>query len=263
MLKRTVTTTAGVVLAMLLINVCAPEGDEPARVSLEVVSDGEHVTACENAEGWSVELSALRLAIRDLEFTIEGETHAGRTNRLLNMLAPRALAHPGHYAGGDVTGELKGNFVLDMLAEDHPRLGEAALLEGDYHGVNFYFRTAGEADGIEEGDPLLGHMAYLAGTATQGDRNIAFTATLDELSENTQMVGGPFELAVTEDTGATLALGVYTVDPFENDTLFDGIDFGALDEDDDGVVDIVPGSEAHNILTKTLERHDHYGVSAR
>ena len=184
-------------------------------------------------------------------------------NRFLEMIAPRALAHPGHYAGGDVTGELKGDFVLDMFAEDHRRLGEAVLLEGDYHGVNFYFRTASASDGLEDGDPLLGHMAYLAGTATQEDQSISFTATLDELAENTQMVGGPFELAVTEDTEATLALQVYTVDPFENDTLFDGLDFGALDEDGDGVVDIVPGSEAHNILTKTLERHDHYGVSAQ
>jgi hypothetical protein len=263
MLIRAAKIALGLVLAMLLVSVCAPEGEEPRQVSLPVVSDGSGVAPCTNAEGWTVELDELRVAIRDLEFTIEGEAHARRTHPLLRILSPRALAHPGHLAGGDVTGELSGAFVLDMFAQKPEPLGEAVLLEGDYNGVNFTFRAADASDDLAADDPLIGHTAYMAGVAARDEESVAFTATLDQLAADTQMVGGVFDLTVTESTTATLALGIFTIDPSENDTLFDGIDFGALDDDEDGTVDIVPGDEAHNILVKTLERHDHYGVSVQ
>ena len=47
------------------------------------------------------------------------------------------------------------------------------------------------------------------------------------------------------------------------DSLFDGIDFGALDTDGDGEVAIEPASAAHNVLAKTLVRHDHWGMEVR
>jgi hypothetical protein len=261
MWKRTIVMAIGLLGIMLVAGVCSPGGDEPGRVTLPVVSDGGGIEICENGEGWTVELTALRIAIRNLEFTIEGEIHAALLLSFSEFFVPSAFAHPGHASGGDVTGELTGDFIVDLFALKDQYMGEGDLLTGNYHGMNLYFRKASEADGLDAGDPLLGHTVYMAGRATKGTQDIEFTAVLDELEENTQMVGGPFELDVFEDTSATLVLRVYTRDPVENDTVFEGLDFGKLDDDDDGVVTISPGDEAHNVLIKTLERHDHWGVT--
>jgi hypothetical protein len=118
-------------------------------------------------------------------------------------------------------------------------------------------RTAGAGDAAPAA--LIGHTALLSGTATRGAQIETFMAVLD-VAAGTQMVGGPFDLAVDERTDAILHLTLFTLDPAEGDTLFDGLDFALLDGDTDGQVDILPGSEAHNILMKTLIRHDHWGV---
>lgn len=262
MWKRTAFVLPILLATTLLVGVCAPEGEEPTTVYLPVVTDGANIEPATNAEGWTVTLEALRVAVRDVTFTIEGEAHADLGPTFRELLIPEAHAHPGHLAGGDVTGELSGTFILDLFQEPPESLGEAALLEGAYQGMNLYFRTADESDGLDEDDPLLGHTAYLAGTAEREDRVIAFTAVLDTLADNTRMIGAPFSFTVTETTEATLGITVYTIDPSEGDTLFDGLDFGALADETDTVA-IVPGDPAHNILMKTLERHDHYGVSAK
>ena len=235
---------------------CTPGGDEPVQVSLPVKASGAGLESVTNAEGWTVDLSVFRLAISDIEFTIEGETHASRTSEIGNWLIPSANAHPGHYAGGEVTGELLGNFVLDPLSSEQ-RLGKGTLLTEDYNGANLHFRVADDSDGLSADDPLLGHTAYIEGEASNGDRTIAFTATLD-VADGTEMVGAPFELSITEETAGAIVLEVLTLDPSEGDTMFDGLDFGALDDDDDDIVIIEPGSSAHNILMKTVIRHDHY-----
>lgn len=247
---------------------CGPEGSEPARVSLAVVAAPDGLATCTNDLGWQVVLDGARVAIADLEFTIEGEVHVARTapavlqgaRRLAALLVPAARAHPGHQAGGEITGTLDGDFLPDLL--DVGDLGVATLLEGDYHGVNLAFRRAGATDGLAEDDPLAGHTAVLSGTATKGEATVTFHAVLD-VADGLRMVGGPFDLAVRPDTAATLRLTLFTIDPSESDTLFDGLDFGALDDDVDGIVAILPGQAAHNVLAKTLVRHDHWGVVAR
>jgi hypothetical protein len=238
---------------------CSPSGDEPATVYLPVRADGAELLECTNDEGWAVRLAEFRLAVRNIELTLEGETHARLFDRLSDLLVPRALAHPGHSAGGEVAGELSGDFLLELSVDEPQPLGDAALLTGDYFGVNLTFRRAGESDGLPDDDPLPGHTAFVSGTATRDDETVDFTAVLD-VKKGTQMVGGPFELEVTEQTEAVLALRVYTIDPSEGDTLFDGLDFAALDGDGDGEVHIEPGQAAHNVLMKTLIRHDHYGI---
>ncbi len=257
MWKKTVITTTALIVSVLAIGVCSPEGEEPARLTLPFVVSDAGIEPVENAEGWTVTLSAFRLAVADIEFTIEGETHAS----LSDLIVPPAMAHPGHYAGGEVTGELLGRFILDLQGGEHP-VGDATLLTGEYHGVNLGFRVADEQDGLDEDDPLLGHTAHLEGVATQGDRAIDFSATLD-VAEGTEMVGGPFELSLTEETEGVMVLRVLTLDPSEGDTLFDGLDFGALDEDGDDAVEIAPGTAEHNVLMKTLIRHDHYDTVFR
>ncbi len=77
------------------------------------------------------------------------------------------------------------------------------------------------------------------------------------------MVGAPFELVITDATRSTLGIQLLPTDPVESNSLFDGLDFAALDEDRDGVVEIVPGDEAHNILRRTLQSHAHDKVVER
>jgi hypothetical protein len=247
----------------LALAVC-DAGSEPAAVVLPVVADGAGLAACTTAEGYTVELTAARVAVRDLEFTVGGEVHARLPEPLRRLLLPAvAAAHPGHYAGGEVTGELPGNFVLDPFAGADRSLGDAVLLEGEYHGANLYFRAADAADGLPAGDALLGHTAVLAGTASRGADSWTFEARLD-IEDGTQLVGAPFDLAVAPTTSVTLVLRLLTTDPStETDTLFDGIDFAALDTDADGRVEIRPGDEAHNRLRRTLQVHDHWWVDVR
>lgn len=259
MWKRTIIITITLLAAALFAGMCDPGGDEPASVSLPVVVDGDEIVACVNDEGWTVEVSTFRLAVRDLEFTIEGEVHAGLSGTISELLIPTVWAHPGHLAGGEVTGELIGDFVLDLHADVEQSLGRADLLVGEYHGFNLSFRAAQESDGLDSNDPLLGHTAVIAGHATRGADTVDFTTILD-VEDGAVMVGGTFNLDVTESTSSTLALRIHTIDPYENDTLFDGLDFLEIDDDHDGVAFIVPGDEAHNVLAKTIVRHDHYSV---
>ncbi len=254
------------VLILLPWAACEPGGSEPAAVLLPVVATADGIVRCTNDLGWEVELDAVRVAVGDLEFTIEGETHAAGpllrrfASRAVDILLPVALAHPGHQAGGEVTGSLPGDFVADPFSETV--LGTATLLAGDYHGVNLLFRRATTADGLDKEDPLVGHTALLSGTARKDGTTLSFQAILD-VTDGIQMVGGPFDLVVQTDTTASLALTLYTIDPFEGDTLFDHLDFGALEGAGGGFVAIAPGQAAHNVLAKTLIRHDHWGAVVR
>lgn len=224
---------------------------------LAVAVDGSQLVDSVSDLGYAVHLDAARLAIGDLGFTIRGEMHAA-TASLWRALIPTAWAHPGHYAGGDVTGELVGPFVIDWLAGDGATLGEAELIVGDYNGCNVDLRRADE---LPEGDPLRGHTAYFAGTATRDGVTVAFTAALD-VEDGAQVVGAPFEDEVTVGSEGPLRLRLLARDPTAGLTLFDGVDFAALDGDGDGAVAIVPGDEAHNVFRRALPSHVFYGVVA-
>lgn len=258
------------VVVLAGLHACGPEGSEPAQVLLPVTAGPTGIQPCVNDLGWAITLTQARVAVADLEFTIEGETHAALRptsprrpapwRGLADLLIPAAIAHPGHQAGGQVTGSLDGTFLLDLIHGS--TLGTATLLEGDYHGMNLAFRTAGPGDGLEADDPLAGHTAFLAGTASRNGIDIAFTAILD-VAPGTMMVGGPFDLKVRPGMDAALVLTLYTIDPAEGDTLFDLLDFGALDTEGSGTVAIAPGQAAHNVLAKTLIRHDHWGIAVQ
>ena len=187
---------------------------------------------------------------------------AGATAWLPSWLMSRAWAHPGHYAGGNVTGELGGAFILDWSAHDGMSLGVAEMLTGDYNGMNFSFRAADAADSLDAADPLLGHAAHFAGIATRDGVSVTFMALLD-FDAGAQVVGAPFELLVEADTKTVLGLQLLPTDPVESKSLFDGLDFAALDEDGDGDINIVPGDEAHNILRRTAQLHVHYDAVPR
>lgn len=230
-------------------------------MQIPVSIDGSTITDSTNDEGWTVTLSAARIAVADLQFTILGEMH-GASAWLDGWLIRRAWAHPGHAAGGDVTGELVGEFVLDWFGADGVTLGPADVLTGDYNGLNFSFRVAGPEDGLMADDPLLGHSAYFGGVARKGDAEVVFTAALD-YDVGTQMIGAPFELTIAADTQTMIALQLEPTDPVEAKSMFDGLAFDALDEDSDGVVTIVPDSEAANLLRRAVYSHAHYLAAAQ
>lgn len=256
----TTTTPRSVLLLPLSACLACAPSQEAARVELPVVVDGSALVEAETDLGYELRLDSARIAARDLEFTILGEMHARaarpRPFRLWDLLVPDAFAHPGHYSGGDVTGELPGLFVLDWIAGDGEALGDAALLVGAYHGLNFTFRAAAE---LPASDPLAGHSAQFAGVARKGPAEIAFTALLD-LDEDARLIGAPFALDVDEGTELTLGLRLLLRDPSGAATLFDGVDFAALDDDGDGAVEIVPGDAAHNIIRRALQSHVFYAV---
>jgi len=239
---------------------CTPS-QEAVHVQLGVVIDGSAVVDSTNDLGWTVTLTGARIAVQDLEFTVQGEMHEA-TAWLEGWLIGRAWAHPGHYSGGVVTGELVGEFILDWVGNDGMELGAADLLAGDYNGINFTFRSASAGDGLAGEDPMIGHTAYFAGVARKGGEEVAFTAALD-VNAGTQMVGAPFELAVEAGTMATIGIALEATDPVEGKSLFDGLDFAALDEDGDGLVAIEPGDEAHNIFVRTIQSHVHYNAEAQ
>jgi len=249
---------AGVMLVLGLG--CAPS-QEARRVQLEVEVDAAALAVGDNDLGWRVELAAARVAVADLQFSILGESHAASAG-LPSWLLGRAWAHPGHLSGGDVTGELAGAFVLDWGAGAGARLGAAEMLTGVYEGFNFSFRAADASDALAADDPLLGHTAYLAGTARRGGQTVTFTAQID-LDAGTQMIGAPFELEVERTGQAIVALQLWPVDPVAGASLFDGLDFAALDGDGDGVAAIEPGDAAHNFLRRTLQSHVYYAAVGR
>jgi hypothetical protein len=215
-------------------------GEEAVSVELEVRVGSRGMTAAVTDLGYTVTVTRFEVALRDLELTVGGETHEARARK-----RGGPLYHPGHSAGGDVTGELPGDFVIDFL-DDGVVLGTATLLEGDYHGANFTFRA----------DPALdGHTFAIEGLAARDGTDHPFTAMVD-LEEETQLVGAPFEAVVTAASTEPLALLALTTDPFEPDTMFDGVDFAA----EPAPVAIAPGQVVHNKLRRNLQVHDFYVV---
>jgi len=228
-------------------------GGEAPRVRLEVVVDASRVTPCTTDLGYTVELTALEVGVGPIGFTVHGETHAWLAP-MQRALAPAARAHPGHYAGGEVTGELTGARAIDWIGDDGASLGTATLLPGDYHGANLALFV----------DPTLGHGAHVAGTARRDGRTVTFDATLD-LPDPPLVVGAPLELVVDEGTRARLGVAFTTIDPFEADTVFDGLDFFALADaraTPGAALVIAPEDAAHNVLRRRLFTHDHFMIIA-
>jgi hypothetical protein len=238
---------------------CASE--EAVRVTVPVEVDGGGLAPTQTDLGYTVRITRLRLALRDLQFTIKGEMHASLGRRLGDLLVPPVHAHPGHYAGGEVTGELRGAFLLDLPARDRAGLGSATMIAGLYQGLNLRFRAASAADGLPAGDPLLGHTAHVEGVAEKGGKAVPFEAILD-VDEGAQLVGAPCDVHIGESP-TTLALQVVTTDPFKGQSLFSGVDFDALRPGEGGAVKMGPGQPEHNVMRRSLQQHDFYLIRKR
>jgi len=255
------TASAAAAAAAAALSGCGTS-QEAAEVPLSVVASARGMEAGVTDQGYTVTLRRARAALGDLEFTVGGEVHdTGALARLWDLVVPSAHAHPGHAAGGDVTGVLAGPFLVDWMADGAP-LGTALLLEGDYEGANFAFRRAGAEDGLAAGDPLLGHTFAVEGTASRDGQVIEIDAIID-IEDGALMVGAPFLLAVEPNTRSTLALELFPTDPVKGASVWSGVDFAALDTDGDGAVSIRPGEDAHNVLRRNLQIHDHYNIDIR
>ncbi|MCB9727586.1 MAG: hypothetical protein H6744_02700 [Deltaproteobacteria bacterium] len=254
---------AGAVLcsAVALLSGCDAT-TESTSTNAAVVADSDGLTPVTTDLGYLVTLDTARFALRDFELTIEGEAHASLWDRARELLVATAHAHPGHYAGGEVTGELPGDRIVTWTAGGaRAALGTATLLEGDYHGLNFYFRTAGASDGLGANDPLAGHSAVLSGHASKDGVDRAFTLVID-IDDGTRVVGAPAEQVVRAGTPVTFGFQLLTQDPYAPGTLFDGLDFASLEADGPSGVVMTPGTASHNIFRRTLETHDFYFLAS-
>lgn len=230
----------------LALTACSDSTEAPT-VRLPVVTEGGAFAPATTDLGYTVVTHRIRLAIANLELTIEGEMHA----------KPGPVPHPGHYAGGDVTGTMPGNFLLDWDGTEHA-VGTAELIVGDYQGANLTFRAAGAADGLAAGDAMLGHVFHIEGVASKDGVDRPFDALVD-LEPDTALVGAVFEDVVTEASTEALRVSILPIDPVEQDTIYDGLDFATLPVED-GVIAIRPGSAVHNAFRRPLQTHDHYAI---
>jgi hypothetical protein len=242
---------------LLVLGACA-SAKEPARVELPLVTDSSGLTLVTTDLGYAVEVTEARALLRDFTFATAGEAHAARP--WLRLL-PVARAHPGHFAGGAVTGELRGRFIADFT-RDGLALGVATLLVGEYSSVSFVFARASTED-VADDDLLLGHTAILRGSASREGASVDFTFILDS-PDDRALVGAPFEMHVTEETSASIGVRLLTFDARSETTLFDGLDFFALDGDEDGLLVVDPASsseaavDAYNRLLRTFQTHDRF-----
>jgi hypothetical protein len=238
--------------------------EEVDRVELRVVTDGAALLPVTTDLGYELELSSARVAVHDLKFTIAGEAHASLGRRLSDFLVRPAHAHPGHFQGGEVTGELPGSFILHFAPAEVHEVGTATLLVGAYRAANFTFARA-ESTTVAPSDVLLGHTAALHGVARRGGTALAFDIVLDS-PEGRELVGIPFQRTISADSREPLALGLSPLDPVEMDTLFDGLDFLSLDADGDGHIQIAPDSTdeatvaAYNAFRRRFQTHDHFAI---
>ncbi len=249
---------------------CEPE--EAARVRVDVLVDGEAAALPVTTDlGYEVRLTSARVVIEDPVFTTGGETHGDRGLLPLmgaalrsgwSALVPDAMAHPGHYAGGEIIGELTGRFVFDWVADDGMVLGTADLLEGSYEGVNFGLSHGEAVDGLDEGDPLLGSSALFEGEVSRDGETRTFSALIVQ-DADVAVIGGIFQYELRDGQDLTLHLAFLPSPDTTDATPYDGIEFFA-DENasaTEGHVELLPESPDDNRLRKALQSHDFYAVT--
>ncbi len=250
----------GLTIAALPFLGCS-EPNEAPRVKLPVVIDGSQITPVTTNLGYDVELESVHVVVEDVVFTVAGEIHTKSFfEHISDAVIPPVFAHPGHYQGGEITGELPGIFNINWLENDGDELGTATLIEGNYSAANFTF---GRGSKVQSNADLVGHTAVLTGRATKENHVVSFHITIDS-PEGRELVGAPFEATINSQTKGTLGLRFSVEDPLEGDTLFDDVDFHDFDFDDDNSIIITPNREesedVYNIIRRRFQTHDHFNV---
>lgn len=265
-LKKTLVAALGVMSAS-----CVPPREAPS-VQLQVMADPSGLHHSRNDLGYEIHLHQARVVVQNLAFAVDGEAHGEEDApqaSLLSWFIPRAYAHPGHFEGGEVTGELKGRFVLDWFAHSSApqAIGTAFLLVGNYTSANFLLGRGGPQDGLAPEDPLYGHTAILRGQARKGGQVVDFLVEIDSV-EGREVIGIPFELQVSEDTRGPLGFRLHTLGVIDQQSLFNGIDFSKLRAGPDGVVHIHGQSEgavdrlAYTRIRRGLQTQEQFDIQA-
>lgn len=242
--------------ATLSLGACSEGSQEAERVELPVFTSAAGLSPVNNALGYTITITSARMAISDVGFTTNGELHVKRAPLWKRLLINEAQAHPGHYAGGDMIGELAGRHVA-TFGQAGEQLGTATMITGQYNGLNLTLTQATANDGLGAQDPMLGHSVELVGQAKRGERTIRFTARIQQ-DEGRQVVGAPFDQEITKDAKGKIELMLMSQAPGSQETLFEGVDFEALDQDSDDAVEIAPGAPAHNLIRRALSTHEFY-----
>lgn len=262
--RRLPTGTFYALAAGLLTITACSDATEAPRVTLPVVVDASEFSVVQTDLGYEIAIASAQIALRDLVFTVAGEAHtASLWDTVYAAVVPAAQAHPGHYQGGEVTGELLGEFTIEWPTDDGRHLGDATLIAERYSAANFTF-SRGSSEALGEDHALVGHTAIFVGTATKDGNETAFTIVVDS-PEDRELVGVPFEATIASDDTRTLGLQLTPLDATEGDTLFDAIDFATLDVDGDGHISIAPDiaavEDAYNVFRRTFQTHDHYRIA--
>ena len=241
-------------LVVCAILIGCSDATESPQVQIPVFVDNSAVVTTTTTLGYQVEVTELRIAMKNFLFTSAGELH---TAFPWPKLVQTAFAHPGHFQDGEVLGELRGEYIVDFIASDR-QLGEATLIEGQYTGANFTFDRAPETQ-LSANDTLIGHTAIISGNATKNNQTLSFTITIDSPVDR-ELVGAPFEVEISPSTTGRLYLRFHTRDPFEDKSIFEGIDFITLDSDNDSQVDIGPDTNTndYNLFRRNFQTHDFY-----
>ena len=215
---------------------CSPS-EEAATVTHPVRVDGAGVTAVQTDLGYTVTLTEARAVLTNVQFVRASEMVA-RAWSPLSLIVGTAHAHPGHGEGGAVVGELPGIHTVDWIDQDDAALGDAVLV-AEANALRFVFAaTTPQAASVR-----------IAGVATKDGVEHPFAADFD--LADVAVEGVPFEAAAQ---GAEIwGLRLTAADPFEGDTLFDGVDFATATWAAD--------DPNYNRLGRALRTHDHYLIS--
>lgn len=255
--------TALGLLAVLAACDIAPE--EAERVQIPMATSAAGLGVVQTDAGYAVELRSVRLVVSDFTFFVAGEVHAAAdwSEHLASLFIRRASAHPGHYQGGDVTGELLGRFLVETSTGTEAVLGAPTLLLGSYESASFTFGRGSAADGLGAADPLFGHTAVLDGVVSIDAETVPFRVIIDA-PEDRLLEGAPFEADLLGALPARLGYRVSALDPLEGDSLFDGVDFAALPRTE-GRILIAPDSTdaletAYTVIRRAFMTHDHHAI---
>lgn len=259
-------------LGLALSSACAQPREAPS-VELPVMVDRSGLVTSNNDLGYEIQLSRARVVIENIAFAVDGEAHEHHEHvqqvGWMSWVFPVAYAHPGHFEGGEVTGELNGRFVLDWLAHHKTpqKVGTALLLYGRYTSANFRLGRGGAQDGLASSDPLFGHTALLSGVARKGEEKVNFVAVIDS-PPGRQVLGIPFALEVNAATDAPLGFRLHTLGVIDEDSMFDGVDFAKLPLNEDGVAHIHGQTEdptlrrAYARIRRSFQTQEQFDIKA-
>lgn len=258
---------------LVSVSACMEPREAPS-VDLEVMVDRSGIVPGKNDRGYEIRLQKARVVVKNIAFAVGGQEHgaaapAEAQASLMHWIFPRAYAHPGHFEGGEVTGELSGRFVLDWLSSSGTpqEVGTAHLLHGRYTSANFVLGRGGQEDQLRPEDPLYGHTAVIEGEARKGGDTVKFVAIIDSPQER-EVLGIPFELEVNEKTTAPLGFRLHTLGVIEQDSMFDGVDFSSLELDAQGVARIYAGTQdtesrrAYTLIRRSFQTQEQFDIRA-